>query len=52
MGGGSGKLVYVEWRRYKSVLAVMLQGWGAVQDVQQSHLHKFYQQIQKGETKK
>ncbi len=27
-GGGSGKSVYVEWRRYKSVLAVTLQGWG------------------------
>jgi hypothetical protein len=28
------------------VLAVLLQGWGggAVQDVQQPHLHKFYQQ--------
>jgi hypothetical protein len=27
-GGGSGKSVYVEWLRYKSVLAVTLQGWG------------------------
>ncbi len=27
-GGGSGKSVYVEWRRYKSILAVTLQGWG------------------------
>jgi hypothetical protein len=27
-GGGSGKSVYIEWQRYKSVLAVTLQGWG------------------------
>jgi hypothetical protein len=27
-GGGSGKSVYIEWRRYKSDLAVMLQERG------------------------
>ncbi len=45
-------------RAFKSALAWEMElpsrcmGGGAVQDVQQSHLLKFYQQIKKGETKK
>ncbi len=51
-GRGSGKSVYTGWPRFKIVLAVTLQWWGAVQDVQQAHLHKFISRSKKGETKK
>jgi hypothetical protein len=43
-GGESGKSVYVEWPRFKITLPSRCRGGegGAVQDVQESHLHKFY----------
>jgi hypothetical protein len=44
-GGGTGKSAHVEWRREQKIFALTWQGWGAVQDVQKPHLHKFYQQI-------